>query len=316
MVSQLMSDLPEERTKTDCGVFSRVGADFFGPFYVKAGRKQFKRFCVLFTCLATHAIHIEVCDSLDTSSFINALRRFQARRGQVKLIRSDNGTNFVGAERELREELGKLRESRAHDFLLKECIDWQFTPPGASSQGGVWERQIRSIRKVLNAVLREQTMTDESLTTLLCEVEAVLNSKPLTIVSSDPSDLQPLTPNDLLLLRGGPSPDGMFSERESFGRRRWKQVQYLADVFWRRWLKEYLPFLQIRQKWNKVGRNLAVGDVVLVADMNMPRCRWPLGRVLEVFPDRKGFVRSVMVKTTASVFKRPISKLVLVLETE
>ena len=316
MMTQLMSDLPEERTMTHDGVFSRVGADYFGPFYVKVGRKQFKRFCVLFTCLATHAIHIEVCDSLDTSSFINALRRFQARRGQVKVIMSDNGTNFVGAERELREELGKLRDSKVYDFLLKEGIDWQFTPPGASSQGGVWERQIRSIRKVLNAVLREQSVTDESLHTLLCEVEAILNSKPLTTVSSDPSDLQPLTPNDLLLLRGGPVPDALFSEHDSLTGRRWKQVQYLADVFWKRWVKEYLPLLQIRQKWNKIKRNISVGDVVLVADMNSPRCRWPLGRVTETFPDKKGFVRSVMVKTAVSVLKRPISKLVLVLETE
>ena len=184
-------------------------------------------------------------------------------------------------------------------------------------QGGVWERQIRTIRKVLNAVLREQTLTDESLRTLLCEVEAVLNSKPLTTASSDSPDLQPLTPNDLLLLRGGPVPDGVFNEQDNFVRRQWwKQVQHLSDVFWKRWVKEYLPLLQIRQKWNKTERNLAVGDVVLVADMNSPRCQWPLGRVTEVFPDQKGFVRSVMVRTAMSLLKRPISKPVLLLETE
>ena len=316
VVAQKMADLPEDRTTPQGGVFCRVGVDYFGPFYVKVGRKQHKRFCALFTCLATHAIHIEVCDSLDTSSFINALRRFQARRGQVTFIRSDNGTNFVGAERELREEFSKLCESKVHDFLLQRGVEWQFNPPGASAQGGVWERQIRSIRKVLNAVLREQSLTDESLQTLLCEVEAVLNSKPLTTVSSDPSDLQPLTPNDLLLLRGGPVPGGVFSERDCLTRRRWKHVQYLADVFWKRWLSEYLPLLQIRQKWNKAERNLKVGDVVLIADVTTPRCRWPLGRVTEVFPDRKGFVRSVLVRTTTSVLKRPISKLVLVLESE
>ncbi|XP_043206518.1 uncharacterized protein LOC122393826 isoform X1 [Amphibalanus amphitrite] len=316
MVTQQMSDLPEDRTTPQGGAFSRVGIDYFGPFHVKVGRQRHKRFCVLFTCLATHAIHTEVCESLDTSSFLNALRRFQARRGQVTFIRSDNGTNFVGAERELREEFAKLRESQVHNFLLKRGVEWQFTPPGASAQGGVWERQIRSVRKVLNAVLREQSLTDESLRTLLCEVEAVLNSKPLTTVSSDPSDLQPLTPNDLLLLRGGPIPDGVFCERDCFAGKRWKQVQFLADVFWKRWVKEYLPLLQIRQKWNKVQRNLQVDDVVLVADMNSPRCHWPLGRVTEVFPDRKGFVRSVIVRTTTSTLKRPISKLVLVLESE
>ncbi|XP_043222648.1 uncharacterized protein LOC122381925 [Amphibalanus amphitrite] len=313
VVTQQMSNLPEDRTAPDSGVFSRVGTDYFGPFYVKVGRKQMKRYCVLFTCLATRAIHIEVCETLDTSSFINALRRFQARRGQVKFIRSDNGTNFTGAERELREEVRKLREKSVHDCLLKEGITWKFTPPGASSQGGIWERQVRSIRKVLNALLREQTMTDESLRTLLCEVEAVLNSRPLTTVSSDPADLQPLTPNDLLLLRGGPVPDGIFSERDSCFGRRWKQVQYLADLFWKRWVKEYLPLLQQRQKWVRTRKNLSVGDVVLVVDVNSPRCRWPLGRVLEVFPDGEGLVRSAMVKTASSVLKRPISKLVFLM---
>ena len=126
-------------------------------------------------------------------------------------IRSDNGTNFVAAEKELREELKRLREKGVHEFMLKEGITWVFNPPGASSHGGVWERQVRSIRKILSALLREQTMTDESLRTLLCEVESILNSTPITTVSSDPMDLQPLTPNDLLLLRGGPTPDGLFT---------------------------------------------------------------------------------------------------------
>ena len=174
-------------------------------------RKQLKRYAVLFSCLSSRAVHIEVCESLDTSSFINALRRFQARRGPVTYIRSDNGTNFVAAEKELREELKRLREKGVHEFMLKEGITWVFNPPGASSHGGVWERQVRSIRKILSALLREQTMTDESLRTLLCEVESILNSTPITTVSSDPMDLQPLTPNDLLLLRGGPTPDGLFT---------------------------------------------------------------------------------------------------------
>ena len=312
VVTQVMSDLPTERVTPGEPPFTRVGTDYFGPFYTKNGRKQSKRYGVVFTCLATRAVHIEVADSLDTSSFISALRRFQARRGQVKYIRSDNGTNFVGAERELRKEVENLNKSRIHESLLKKGITWVFNAPGASHHGGVWERQIRSIRKILGALLKEQSLTDESLRTLMCEVEAVINSRPLTTVSSDPSDLDPLTPNHLLLLRGGAVPSGVFEESDNNPRRRWRQVQYLADVFWTRWLREYLPLLQVRQKWTKVMRNLKVGDVVLIVDVSVPRAQWPLGRVIEVFPDDKGFVRSAEVRTARSVLKRPITKLVLV----
>ena len=315
-VTQVMSDLPRERITPDEPPFTRVGTDYFGPFYTKNGRKQFKRYGVLFTCLTTRAVHIEIADSLDTSSFICALRRFQARRGQVKYIRSDNGTNFVGAERELRAEVEHLNKNKIHESLSEKGITWVFNAPGASHHGGVWERQIRTVRKILGALLREQTLSDESLRTLMCEVEAVINSRPLTTVSSDPTDLEPLTPNHLLLLRGGPAPSGVFDKDDNYPRRRWRQVQYLADLFWTRWLREYLPLLQPRERWTREKRNLRSGDVVLIMDLSLPRAQWPLGRIVEVFPDRRGFVRSVQVRTGRSVLKRPISKLVLVQESE
>ena len=231
-----------------------------------------------------------------------------------KFVNDLIGKNY--AEKELREELKRLQEKKVREFLLKEGITWIFNPPGASSHDGVWEIQIRSIRKILNGLLREQTLTEESLRTLLCEVESILNSTPITTVSGDATDLQPLTPNDLLLLRGGPTPDSLFTARDSRSARRWRQMQYLVDIFWKRWIREYLPLLKLRHKCNKVERNLAVNDVVLVMDTSTPRSKWPLGRVKETFPDRNGFVRSAMVQTETSVLKRPISKLVLILETE
>ncbi|XP_043241053.1 uncharacterized protein LOC122391322 [Amphibalanus amphitrite] len=314
VVTQVMSDLPEERVIPNEPPFTRVGTDYFGPFFTRSGRKQMKRYGVLFTCLTTRAVHIEIADSLDISSFISALRRFQARRGQVRHIRSDNGTNFIGSDRELQEAVKNLNRDQVHEFLLKRGIKWVFNAPGASHHGGVWERLIRTFRKILGALLKEQTLTDESLRTLTCEVEAVMNSRPLTPVSSDPADLEPLTPNHLLLLQGCAEPCGVFDEQDTYSRRRWRQVQYLADVFWRRWMAEYLPQLQQRQKWMKVKRNLSVGDLVLIVDLNLPRPQWPLGRVTEVFPDAQGQVRTVTAKTARSVFKRPISKLVLVQE--
>ena len=135
--------------------------------------------------------------------------------------------------------------------------------------------------------------------------------RPLTKVSDDPNDLEPLTPNHLLLLRQNESlPPGLFEKNDTYSRRRWRQVQYLANVFWGRWKREYLPSLQERQKWFRPRRNFTVGDTVIV-DESTPRNVWPIGRITEVFPDRDGFVRRVRVKTKTSTLERPITKLCL-----
>jgi hypothetical protein len=165
----------------------------------------------------------------------------------------------------------------------------------------------------MKAIIKEQLLDDEGLNTLLCEVESIVNGRPLTKLSDDPRDLQPLTPNHLLLLRcGSKMPPGMFGKDDCCGStRRWRQVQYLANVFWRRWIREYLPSLQERQKWKKVRRNLEVGDIVLILDEKTPRCSWPLGRIIEVHTNRRdGLVRSVKVKTASSVLIRPVDKII------
>ena len=194
--------------------FTNAGIDFFGPFYVKRGRGQEKKYGVVFSCLVTRAVHIEVADSLSTDSFLCALRRFLARRGQVKRIRTDRGTNFTGGERELAAEVDRLmkNESVLHDAMLRRDIEWILNVPNASHHGGVWERMIRSIRKVLDSLLVQQMLTDEALRTLLCEVESVLNSRPLSSVSHDHRDPLPLSPNDLLLLGGAAPSPGEFPE--------------------------------------------------------------------------------------------------------
>ncbi|XP_015775684.1 PREDICTED: uncharacterized protein LOC107353815 [Acropora digitifera] len=310
---QKMASLPEDRVNSSEPPFSRVGVDCFGPLNVRRGRSVVKRYGVLFTCLSIRAIHIEVAHTLDANSFINALRRFIARRGQPIQMRSDNGGNFVRGEKELREAVRNWNQDKIHNFLLAKNVKWSFNPPTGSHHGGVWERCIRTVRKVMGALVKEQPLDDEGLLTLVCEVEAIVNGRPITKVSDDPRDPEALTPNHLLLLRAGPSlPPGYFEKSDNYSRRRWRQVQYLADLFWKRWTREYLPSLQERQKWEKASRNFAVGDVVLVLDESLPRCSWPLGRVIEVFPNRSdGLVRSVRLKTTSSVLVRPVNKLVL-----
>ena len=163
-----------------------------------------KRYGVLFTCLTVRAVHIEVAHSLDTSSFINALRRFIARRGMPQVIRSDNAFNFTSGENELWDAIGNWNQAKISEFLLQKEVRWVFNPPAASHMGVIWERMIRSVRKVLNDLLKDQSSKDERLCTLMCDVQAILNSRPLTKVSDDASDLQALSPNHLLLLRAGP----------------------------------------------------------------------------------------------------------------
>lgn len=310
---QKMSDLPADRVQPDKPPFSHVGVDCFGPFIVKRGRADVKRYGIVYTCLTVRAIHIEVLHSMDTHSFINSFRRFAARRGLPELVRSDNGTNFAAGNRELREAIEEWNGQQINEFMIQRNIKWVFNPPSASHQGGVWERCVRSIRRILSSLTQEQKLDDEALATLMCEIEAIVNSRPITKVSDDPRDLQPLTPNHLLLLRNGPQlPPGAFTGDEIYARRRWRQVQHLADTFWRRWTREYLPQLQQRQKWFHEKRNLAVGDIVLIVDDRCPRSSWPLGRIVETHTNlQDGCVRSAKVKTTSTTLSRPITKLVL-----
>lgn len=312
---QKMANLPEDRLLPDKPPFTNVGVDFFGPFDVKRGRRTVKRYGVMFTCLTIRAVHIEVADSLDTSSCINALRRFISRRGQITIMRSDNGTNFVGAEKELREAIESLNQSQIEKAMQKKGIKWIFNSPSASHQGGVWERQIRTVRRILNALVKEQTLTDDSLQTLLCEVESIINDRPITSPSDDSRDLEPLTPNHLLLMKVQPNmPPGTFNKDDQYARRRWRQVQYLADLFWTRWTREYLPLLQERQKWTKLKRNFEPGDVVLVVDSSFPRNTWIMGRIIQTIPDSSGTVRRVKLQTKTSTLERPINKLCLLQE--
>ena len=168
------------------------------------------------------------------------------------------------------------------------------------------------------SMLKEQPLNldDESLYTLLCEVEHILHGRPITMVSDNPNDLDALTPNHLLKMKTCSNDVlGVFESSDNYARRRWRQIKYLTDLFWRRWSREYLPLLQKRQKWQKPRRNIAVGDIVLVAE-NTPRNVWPLGRVIDVYHDQKGLVRVVSVKTKVSVLQRPIDKLCLLLEAD
>ena len=318
-LTQKMADLPVERLSAE-PPFTYTGIDLFGPFLVKNARKEVKRYGVLFTCMSCRAIHLEIVNTLETDSLINAIRRFVARRGQTKSIFCDNGTNLVGAEKELSKALKECNE-RARNFLMQHQIEWHFNTPCASHKGGAWERMIRSVRAVLTNLLKEFGLhiDDEALHTVMCEAEAIVNSRPLTVVSDNPNDLIPLSPSQLLTMKSSSAvpPPGDFDDSPSlYARKRWRRVQYLMGLFWSRWQKEYVHLLQPRARWNSPQRNLKEGDVVLVVDEQIPRGLWRLGRICAVKESPDDLVRSVSIKSKTSILQRPVNKCVLVLPVE
>lgn len=315
--TQLMAPLPQERLTPDKPPFTFVGVDFFGPVFVKYGRNQCKRYGCLFTCLTTRAVHIEIAYNLNTNSFLAALQRFTSRRGKPKKIFSDNGTNFTSGERELNESIASWNQQKLHDKCLQQNIEWHFNPPYASHMGGVWERLVKSTKRILKALVKEQLLTDEGLLTFMAEAESILNDRPITPVSNDVKDPLPLSPNQLLTMKPSSClPQGVFSKQDCYGKRWWRQVQYMANIFWKRWLKEYLPLLQCRSKWLTPQRNMTIGDLVLLVEENTPRGQWPLGIVTDVKLGRDGLVRSVRVRVGHSTKVRPITKLCLLEQSE
>nr|CAH8829358.1 unnamed protein product [Trichobilharzia regenti] len=307
-VQQMMAPLPAWQASEGNYPFEYVGVDLFGPFVVKRGRTLCKRYGCLFTCLKMRAVHIEMVHTLTTDSFVLALHRFINRRGVPKMMFSDRGTNFVGCHAELKEYF-EGPQTRVQEELLKRNIEWHFNPPHASHRGGLWERLIGIIKRILSSIIKNQSLNDETLETFLCEAERILNDRPLSPVRDDVKDFDVLTPNKLLLLRGNPGIEDSSGEGIPTIKR-WKQARHMKDIFWKRWLKEYVLTLQTRDKWKKLCRNLKVGDIVLVAD----KCatgRWPLGVVVRLLCSGDGLVRTVEVRTSCGMLVRDIRKLCL-----
>ncbi|CAK1597101.1 unnamed protein product [Parnassius mnemosyne] len=303
----VIGDLPPERLGAFARPFTYTGIDYFGPITVTIGRRHEKRWIALFTCLTTRAVHLEIVYSLTTDSAISALRRMAARRGWPRVIYSDNGTNFHGADTELRramEEWAPLLK----DYALTRRTDWKFIAPGAPNQGGAWERLVRSVKTALEATLNQKSPREETLATLLTEAENTVNSRPLTHVPVDIDEEEALTPNHFLLL--GPSSLPVTAPCTPNDRRAWRAAQGLADEYWKRWVKEYLPTLVARGDSRDVQqRPVQEGDLVVVADGTMPRNVWPRGVVTRTFPGPDGVVRNVEVKTRGGLLRRPVRRI-------
>lgn len=318
--SQKMSDLPLERVE-QVSPFSYVGVDVFGPWQIvsrrtRGGNAASKRWAVLFTCLTIRAVHIEVIEDMSSSAFINALRRFVSVRGKVKLYRSDRGTNFVGAVDSIGVEAINVEDEITENYLQKSGSVWVFNSPHSSHMGGTWERMIGIARRILDSMLANvKTLTHDVLVTLMAEVSAMINSRPIVPLSYDPEVSEVLSPATLLTLKLDceKTPTGSMDIKDLY-RVQWKQVQHLASQFWLRWQKQYLQSLQSRRKWNQEQESLKVGDVILMRDTDLVRSSWSLGRISRVFPSKDGKVRKVevcVIKGGKKLFyTRPVTELV------
>lgn len=310
----IMAALPKQRVQ---GVrpFNVVGIDFAGPTIVRSGIRRVigvKAWIAVFVCFATRAIHLEVVEDLTSNAFLAALRRFISRRGRCTTIFSDNGTNFVGAQRELATFIKK-----AQPQIAEEGIEWHFNPPAAPHFGGLWESAVKSAKYHLTRMMSNTKLTIGELNTLLCQIEACLNSRPMTPMSSDPSDVEVLTPAHFLI--GGSLtllPEPNLTNENPSHIRRWKYVQLLMQTFWQRWQAEYLPQIQVRGKWTTKTTPLKIHNIVIIKDECMPPASWKLGRIIQIHPGADGIVRVVTVRLASGTeMKRPVVKL-CVLPTE
>ncbi|XP_013138000.1 PREDICTED: uncharacterized protein LOC106102927 [Papilio polytes] len=299
-------DLPPERLGAYARPFTKKGLDYFGPLTVTIGRRREKRWVALFTCLTTRAIHLELVNSLTTDSAIMALRRMAARRGWPNVVYSDNGTNFRGASTEIHRAMAEW-EPALQDYALSRRFEWKFIALGAPNQGGAWERLVRSVKSSLQATLKAKHPKEDTLITLLAEAEHVVNSRPLTHVPVTSDDAEALTPYHFLL--GGPAALPNTAPCCPADRRAWRAAQGLADEYWRRWIREYLPTLRTRGESRKSeGDSPRPGDLAVIGDGHLPRNMWPRRIITRTFPGPDGVVRNVEVKTRGGLLRRPVRK--------
>ncbi|XP_053686443.1 uncharacterized protein LOC128735983 [Sabethes cyaneus] len=315
-ITQLMGVLPEPRVNP-AKPFENTGIDFAGPIAVKEGKyrpKIVKGYIAVFICLATKNVHLELVSSLSTEAFLAALDRFVNRRGMVKSILSDNGTNFVGASNELRELYKQLRsetmQAKINDLLLPREIQWCFILPRAPNFAGLVEAAVKSVKTHLKRTLQNAKLTFEGFATLLTHVEAILNSRPLYAVSEDPNDPLPISPAHLQLGRAlQPVPKPTLLDVNENRLSRWQYLTLLRDHIWKRWSKEYLSTHRSRGKWVKSTANIEPGMIVLLIEDNLPPLSWKYGKIVKTYPGPDQLVRVADVKTASGVFKRSIAKL-------
>ena len=316
---QLMGQLPEARVKPS-PPFYITGLDYAGPFKLKMGyvRKPciLEAYACIFLCFTTRAVHLEVVSDQTTEAFLAALKRFISRRGCPSLIQSDNGSNFQGARNDLIKLQKMLQEANTspaiNSFLLEKEITWNMIPSRSPHFGGIWEAGVKSMKYHLKRVMGAELLTFEEFTTGLCQIEGILNSRPLLPMDGhSPEGIVPLTAGHFLIGRPLTAYPETDIEAEPRLLKKWNKCQALTQSFWVRWSAEYLKIFHVRNKWKKAEDNILPGDVVIIKEQSAFKVRWPIALVLETYPGQDGLTRVALVKTETSTFKRPVAKLAL-----
>lgn len=312
---QVMGQLPAERVNPS-RPFQTVGIDFCGPFnviYKIRSKITTKVYIAIFTCFCTKACHMELVHNLTTEAFIASLRRFTGRRGLPSHIFTDNATNFVGAQAELKDLLRIFNSEQESHELIKFCADkgitWRTIPPRSPHFGGLWEAAVKSAKYHIKRALANERFTAEELETIVIETESILNSRPITPMSSNPNDLNALTPGHFLIgdqLTAPPNPNLLDLKFSTLSR--WQRVQYIGQIFWKRFIKDYLNELQCRQKWHQPSK-IVEGSMVILKDDNLPPMKWILGRITKTYTGPDGMVRVVDVRTGSGIFRRAVAKI-------
>ena len=308
--SQVMAELPKIRLMPQTAPFYHTACDYFGPYKVKIGRnKTTKHYGVLFTCLNTRAVHLELATDCSTMEFIQVLRRFFAIRGYPSLMLSDNGTQLVGAESELAKMIQGWDVKKLKEYAADKRMEWKFITPHAPHQNGCAESLVKSCKLALKQAMGDNLLTPFELHTVLLEVANLVNQRPIGRPTNDPDDGTYLCPNDLLLGRASSHvPQGPFLKTKN-PRHRVEFLQQILDSFWKRWTRDVFPCLVSRKKWDVQRRDVKVNDIVMLVDSNAVRGNWTIGRIIEVHPGKDGKVRNVTVKTQNGNYRRPITKI-------
>ncbi|XP_028167249.1 uncharacterized protein LOC114357705 isoform X2 [Ostrinia furnacalis] len=317
VASQFMGSLPSDRV-TESHPFDKVGIDFCGPFQVKqSGMRRAvvtKGYTLVIVCFATKAVHLELVSDMTTQTFLAALKRFIGRRGIPAIINCDNAQTFKGADNVLH-DLYKLVNSKKHQSqvsvaAVEKGITFRYIPSYSPNHGGLWEAAVKSFKFHFKRVVGENKFTYEELTTILSEIEGILNSRPLTPLSSDPADLTALTPGHFLTGRPLiciPEPD--LTDIPLNRLRFWRRCTQVKQHFWKAWYSQYLSQLNVRNKWSKQLPDVEEGSLVLLKGDNVPPLQWPMARVTRVFRGSDGRVRVAELKTATGLTRRSINKM-------
>lgn len=312
-----MGNLPKSRLVCS-RPFENIGIDFCGPYFIKEkkhrNRNKIKIYVATFICLVTKAVHLEVVSELTTEAFIASLKRLFARRGKARAIYSDNATNFVGASNHLREMFEFIQNDKnqrvINQYLTNEGILWSLIPPRSPHFGGIWEASVKSFKHHMQRTVGDTLFTLEEFNTFVIEVEAILNSKPLTFMSTDSDDPLVLTPAHFLINASLQSiPEYDFTNINVNRLSTWQHIQQVKQHFWKRWNKEYLNELQQRSKWTVNKEPLVdIGDLVILKEDNTAPLYWVTGRVIATHPGDDGIVRVVSAN---GIYKRDLKKVSL-----